>query len=48
MKSRKIEGRSEKQWDLACTTMSDFICMIGNSVVICFLRKNAFLFQPTA
>jgi hypothetical protein len=46
MKSRRIEGKSEERWNLACTVVSSFICAAKESVTIRFPRKNVFLFQP--
>jgi hypothetical protein len=40
MKSRRLEGKSEKLWDLVCTAASSFICMTGDSMTICFPRKK--------
>jgi hypothetical protein len=48
MRSRRLEGKSEKQWDLTCTVASNFICAADDSVMIHFSRKDVFLFQPPA
>jgi hypothetical protein len=45
MKSRKIEYMSGRRWDLAWTTATNFICVVGDSVMIRFMRKDVFLFQ---
>jgi hypothetical protein len=48
MKSRRLEVKSEKRWDMACTAASSFICAECDSVMIRFLRKICLLFQPPA
>jgi hypothetical protein len=40
MKSRKIEGRSEKRWDLVCIVASSFICAYRRQCDDTFLKKK--------
>jgi hypothetical protein len=46
-KSREVEGRSEKWWDLACRAASSFICMAGDNVMTHFLRKRCISVSTT-
>jgi hypothetical protein len=46
-KSKRLEGKREKQWDLVCTMASIFICVICNSVMIRFPRKRCLSVSTT-
>jgi hypothetical protein len=38
--SRRLEGKSEKRWDETCSTTPNFVCALGDSVMIRFTRKK--------
>jgi hypothetical protein len=45
---KRLQGESEKQWDLMCLAVLSFICATDDSMMIRFPRKDVFLFQPHA
>jgi hypothetical protein len=38
--SKRLEGESEKRWDLTCSVVLSFICAVGDNMIICFPRKR--------
>jgi hypothetical protein len=45
--SKRLEGESEKRWDLMCSTALSFICIVGDSVMIHFPRKRCLFVSTT-
>jgi hypothetical protein len=45
--SKRLEGESEKRWDLMCSTALNFICIVGDSVTIHFPRKRCLFVSTT-
>jgi hypothetical protein len=45
--SKRLEGKSEKCWDLVCIVAFNFICVPGNSVMIHFPRKRCLSVSTT-
>jgi hypothetical protein len=39
-KSNRLEGKSEKRWDVTCSAALSFICVAGDSVMTRFPRKR--------
>jgi hypothetical protein len=45
--SKRLEGESEKRWDLMCSAVLGFICIVGDSMMIYFSRKRCLSVSTT-